>query len=97
MSSRADEMLHSLVVVAPVGRDAHLICEFLSSLDVKRRPYARVRDVPQEILESVSVLLIAEEALDAHTIQHLSTTLRNQPTWSDIPILVLTGSGPAPI
>jgi signal transduction histidine kinase len=93
MSSRADEMLHSLVVVAPVGRDAQLICEFLSSLDIKRRPYSRVRDVPQEILESVSVLLIAEEALDAHTIQHLSTTLRNQPTWSDIPILVLTGSG----
>ncbi|MCU1298093.1 MAG: domain S-box [Acidobacteriaceae bacterium] len=85
--------MHSLVVVAPVGRDAQLICEFLASLDVKRRPYTQLREVPQSVLESASVLLIAEEALDPSTVQHLSTILQDQPAWSDIPTIVLTGGG----
>ena len=55
MSIRADDMTHSLTVVAPVGRDAQLICDFVSSLKVSVRPYKQIREVPEKYLENVSV------------------------------------------
>jgi signal transduction histidine kinase len=38
-------------------------------------------------------LLIAEEALDPPFIQQLGRLVQKQPSWSDLPILILTGSG----
>ena len=38
-------------------------------------------------------LLIAEEALHPSFIEQLGTLIRTQPSWSDLPILILTASG----
>jgi PAS domain S-box-containing protein len=43
--------------------------------------------------EPIGPLLIAEEALDLTTIRILGEWLQKQPTWSDLPILILTGNG----
>ncbi|HZR59027.1 MAG TPA: sensor histidine kinase [Terriglobales bacterium] len=93
MSMPTGDMTHLLTVVAPVGRDAQLICDFVSSLKVVCRPYKQIREVPENFLENASVLIVAEEALDKDAVQCLSLILENQPTWSDIPTIVLTGSG----
>jgi PAS domain S-box-containing protein len=43
--------------------------------------------------EEVAVLVIAEEALDTAARRKLFESLNNQPSWSDIPIVLLTGEG----
>lgn len=81
-------------VIAPTGRDAELITTVLQQ-----------NGVPAQVGNSATLfsgrsehdpigpLLIAEEALSPGFIQQLSGVLRNQPPWSDLPILILTGSG----
>lgn len=86
----------SLVVriIAPTGRDAELICSVLI-----------INQVPAQV-SSISLLsanepnagplgplLIAEEALQPTFIEQIGTLIRDQPSWSDLPILILTGSG----
>ena len=79
-------------VIAPTGRDAELITTVLRHNDVP----AQV-GIPATLLsehnDPIGPLLIAEEALSPAFIQQLSTLLRKQPAWSDLPILILTGSG----
>ena len=43
--------------------------------------------------DEIGVLLIAEEALRASERSRLFETLNQQPSWSDIPIILLTGEG----
>jgi signal transduction histidine kinase len=43
--------------------------------------------------DEVGVVVIAEEALDAHSRAKLFESLNRQPSWSDVPIVLLTGEG----
>ncbi len=81
-------------VIAPTGRDAELIREVLEQNGIPAElssfahlPLADADD------DSLGPLLIAEEALQPASIRQLSTFLQAQPSWSDLPILILTGSG----
>ena len=81
-------------VIAPTGRDAELITTVLQQ-----------HNVPAQVGQSstlfsgrsendpIGPLLIAEEALNPAFIQQLTQVLDRQPAWSDLPILILTGSG----
>ena len=83
-----------VLVIAPTGRDAELIVEVL-----QHHGMAAVTSTLEGLLASVrkdallGPLLIAEEALDAAAIQELSHFVQHQPSWSDLPILILTASG----
>ena len=81
-------------VIAPTGRDAEMITAVLQE-----------NGVPAQIGQSATLLngrsqtdpigplLIADEALNPAFIQQLTRVLAEQPDWSDLPILILTGSG----
>ena len=79
-------------VIAPTGRDAELITTVLQQNDVPAR-VGSARTLFNDRQEPIGPLLIAEEALSSAFIQQLSAVLRRQPAWSDLPILILTGSG----
>ena len=78
-------------VIAPIGRDAELITGVLQENGLA----AEVCLDPSCLLGSgpIGPLLITEEALDIHTIRVLGEWIQNQPTWSDLPILILTSNG----
>ena len=81
-------------IVAPVGRDASLLVEFLSESEI----YAEALHVPLETLSvdhlnTMGVLLVAEEALSPTVIERLGASLAQQPPWSDLPFLLLVASG----
>lgn len=83
-----------LTVIAPTGRDAELITTVLQQ-----------NGVPAEVGNTTSLfaamsaqdpmgaLLIAEEILSPAFIQQLGAFISRQPAWSDLPLLILTGSG----
>lgn len=86
MASREERRL---LILAPVGKDAALIESLLGKDAVL---CARCRDLDHlacEIETGVGAILIAEEAI-AHHEGRLAAIMRQQPPWSDIPLLVLT-------
>ena len=84
----------SVRVIAPFGRDSELIVGVL-----QQHALPAVVSTVEEIVakterqEVFGPLLIAEEALNPAAVEKLSQYLYNQPSWSDLPILVLTGGG----
>jgi len=85
----------SLVVriVAPTGRDAELTSGFLRQNGIAAEPCSDlVCLLRQDTDDTTGALLIAEEAIDLRTRDALIEALRRQPPWSDLPILILTGT-----
>lgn len=83
-----------VLLVAPIGRDAELIAHALKVSNVESES---MKDVASAIavfrMKDVGAMLIAEEALEVEAIAHLSSALVQQPSWSNLPVLVLTMAG----
>ncbi|WOH54372.1 ATP-binding protein [Bradyrhizobium sp. sBnM-33] len=77
------------LVLAPVGRDAAVICSMLQAdgtASLERRSLAElVAD-----LDGASSAVIAEEALIHEDRNEFARWIANQPPWSDFPFILLT-------
>ena len=81
-----------VLILAPFGKDSLLIESVLSQSGVAAMtvsPNEMVAAIP----EQASAAIVAEEALQNTIIIELARKLETQPTWSDFPIIVLTGGG----
>ncbi len=86
----------TVLIVAPVGRDAKLIAEALASASVSALAVEGVEEATELAgRRNVGLLLITEEVLNEANIAQLSEVVLNQPAWSDLPLLVLTVGGRA--
>ena len=83
----------SVMILAPIGRDASLIAETLTRAGVVTQIVNSATAAAAKIYSGVGAALIAEEALDPESIHQLSDALSAQPPWSDLPVIVMTGSG----
>ena len=81
-----------VLVVAPVGRDASLICDLLARQGFGCESCGNVRELAGKIGESTGALLITDEALGENVLGHLLEVLNMQPPWSDVPLILLTDS-----
>ena len=80
--------------MAPTGRDAELVVRTLEAGGVA----VKVWDGSWEALSAdgedpLGPLLIAQEALGLEMVTRLGEMVGSQPAWSDVPILIMTGSG----
>ncbi len=81
-------------VVAPTGRDAELITGVLQENGLEAKLWKDVVSLAREAGQRpLGPLLIAEEALDSNTVRQLGELIQNQPPWSDLPLLILMGTG----
>ena len=79
-------------VVAPTGRDAELIVGLLTQNGMD----AEASGEPLCLLDrgyDLGPLLLAEECLTPQLVAAIGIYLQGQPSWSDLPILILTTSG----
>jgi signal transduction histidine kinase/ActR/RegA family two-component response regulator len=81
-----------LLVLAPTGRDAALIRTVFDANGLACASCQDMAAVSEELHHGADGLLIAEEALAASEIE-LREWLTQQPSWSDLPILVLARPG----
>lgn len=87
------ERNNSILVVAPFGRDAELICSQMLSSGIQCEKLDSIAEVCARIdSESVAAVVMTEEALNQDTMSRLSRSLSDQPAWSEIPLLILTGA-----
>ena len=95
MPSAASESRQEwILILAPLGRDAELACRVLA--DAGLQP-VRCRSM-EELVGHVrkggcGAILLAEEALSPSVTAQLQSALAEQPTWSDLPIVLLTSGG----
>lgn len=89
--SRAADAL-PVAVLAPTGQDARVAEKVLAREGLDPRMCGSMADVCELIeTEEIGLLLMAEEALAPAERDRLFESLDRQPSWSDVPIVVLTG------
>jgi signal transduction histidine kinase len=82
-----------VLVLAPWGRDARVICEVLQRAGMGVECCATVADLGQELQAGAGASVITTEALSVAGIQSLEQIVDRQPAWSAFPFLLLTGGG----
>ena len=93
-SGGADERV---LLLAPTGRDAHMIAKVLGEAGVAAEACSNIKDFCGKFSAGAGAAFITEEALDAFALKCLVEALGEQPPWSDFPLVVLTsGGGDAP-
>ena len=79
-----------VAVLAPTGRDAAVAARVLEHAGFAVAPCADMAALCASIDDDTGVLLIAEEALGGRARDSLLAALGAQPSWSDLPVIVLT-------
>jgi two-component sensor histidine kinase len=85
-----------VLLLAPHGRDAQIAADLLK--EAGRHTFI-CRDVTClciELEKGAAFAVIAEEAIVDSDLSDLTAWIKDQPPWSDIPIVLLTGRGDSP-
>src|SRR3979409_1032986 len=84
---------YRVLLVAPIGRDAQLLCDMLGQNGIVCERFAAVEQLCQELPDGAGTILLTEEALGPGALEGLSNALEAQPNWSDLPVILLTSDG----
>jgi len=84
-----------VLVHAPYGRDAAMICDFLAKAGMTATACATVEQIRAQLDDNTGAVLISDEALNQASIGSLAAVLHTQPPWSDLPLIVTTSGGEA--
>jgi signal transduction histidine kinase len=94
MSENHERQDQRVLVLAPAGKDGRLTRDILAKRGVVAIVCRNVDVLCHEWAHGAGALLIAEEALDAVSLERLGAALAGQPAWSDVPVLIFV-HGPA--
>jgi signal transduction histidine kinase/ActR/RegA family two-component response regulator len=85
-----EDLSRRVLIVAPVGRDAELMCTHLEAAGVPCYVCADVDEACRELARGAGALMFTEEALTADSSPRLAHALDQQPAWSDVPMIILS-------
>ena len=83
----------TVLIAAPLGKDAALAAAALEQAGIATTICARVSEIADRLDDATHAILVAAEALVASDVPSLLDRLEQQPPWSDIPLILLTTSG----
>jgi signal transduction histidine kinase/ActR/RegA family two-component response regulator len=82
-----------VLLLAPTTRDAAITVSILAGSRIACTTCAGVSAMCSEIQAGAGALLLTEEILASAQTRTLAALLRNQPPWSDLPVVVLVSGG----
>ena len=82
-----------MLVYTPTGKDGKLIAKVLEHAELECQVCGSPSEIIGELGRGVGCILIADEALTTNFIRVITLFLKEQPTWSDLPILILSRRG----
>ena len=88
-----DDASEAIALLTPTGRDAAVSMRVLRNADLVAQSCADMPALCAAVRQGVGAVLVAEEALHTGDAAMLLEVLEDQPPWSDVPIVVLTGEG----
>jgi signal transduction histidine kinase/ActR/RegA family two-component response regulator len=86
---------YRVLIFAPTGNDARLTADFLAAAGIDSLVVGSMRELCHQILAGCGAVLLAEEVMTSATAIQLFALLRHQPTWSDVPVTLVTTGGSA--
>lgn len=84
-----------ILVLAPTGQDAELTIAFLNRAGFQAQTCRDIYDLAHRAEEGCGAIAIAEEALGSSSVQVLVDLFSKQPSWSDLPITIITSGAEA--
>jgi len=84
------------LVLAPHGRDAQVAISLLRNASVAGIPCRDIAAIRDSLSDDSTFILATEEALTGADLRPLAEWIAQQPSWSDLPIIVLTHAGGGP-
>ncbi|MBO4225761.1 response regulator [Bradyrhizobium neotropicale] len=98
MDGREQSQGGPVLVLAPFGRDARVVCSALRDVGIQASEQSSLSELVSS-LNDAAAAVIAEEALVHEHRGALAHWIANQPPWSDFPFVLLTlrtgNNGPA--
>ncbi|WP_437961776.1 hybrid sensor histidine kinase/response regulator [Sorangium sp. So ce119] len=82
------------LVLAPVGRDTPLLCQVLARAGIAPVACRDMEQLEAAVREGAGVVLLTEEALAPAAVPDLVAALSAQPSWSDLPVVLLADAKP---
>ena len=79
-----------VIIVAPVGQDAVAIADLLHTRGFETQICQGMDKCSRQIMDSAGALLLTEEALESARGSLLLDVLKAQPSWSELPLIILT-------
>jgi signal transduction histidine kinase len=89
----AEEWTAPIAILAPSGRDGEVAGRVLARAGFTSQVCTDITELCATLQGDVGALLIAEEALFGRARDELLAALEGQPSWSDVPVVLLTGEG----
>ena len=87
-----DAAAERILLLAPTGRDSELLAGTLSGSGFQTDICPGMPALAESVVAGGAVAVVAEEALEAGADQ-LEAVLAAQPSWSDLPVIVLLSPG----
>jgi signal transduction histidine kinase len=84
-----DNVLTRVLILTPTKKDAEVTSSLLMKADVTCFVCHDLRQLAQEVGQGAGAVLLTEEVIRASGLQELVNSLRHQPAWSDLPIIML--------
>lgn len=91
--SLPDSFEHRILVCTPQGKDAELACRALVQAGFSCHICETLTILVEEVQRGAGAILVVEEVLPQESAAMLTDYIATQPTWSDLPVLVLTKPG----
>ena len=78
-----------ILVLAPISNDALLTAQFLEKAGLGAAICADLDALDERMTQGCGALLLAEESLVSGGVAKLVTALEGQPSWSDLPLVLI--------
>src|SRR5688572_25900232 len=82
-----------VLILAPTGQDAPLIQQVLTDAGISALICHGLRELTDMLPSGAGAVLLAQEALQFKELEGFVGALQAQPSWSDLPITLLTLCG----
>lgn len=84
------------LIYAPLGRDAQIAAGLLAEAGIRAETVPGLVDFVAKLGEDIAFVVITEETLRSADLRPISEWVERQPSWSDLPFVVLTARGAGP-
>ncbi len=89
-----DHAYGPVLILAPIGRDAALAAGVLAAEGLLSKIFPDLGALTEAVGADTGAVILAEEGLRSPHRDQFLALLRAQPTWSDLPVLLLTSATP---
>jgi signal transduction histidine kinase/ActR/RegA family two-component response regulator len=92
-----EDLFERVLILAPTRKDGEVTSSLLVKAGLNCLVSSHLQHLAQEVCLGAGAVLLTEEVIGDEGIQHLLEALNAQPTWSNLPIVMLMkGAVPSP-